>query len=355
MAAAVFGLVLLGLGEYARAGRLLSDDPRIAQALVGAGIAVLYAAAYGSHSLYGLIGSGAAAAAMLAITGAALGLSLRHGAPTAVMGLIGGFLTPALVGDSDSGPVPLLAYLGLLDLAIFLIAWRRGWTWLAAAAVTLSFLWSAFLLFLEPEDALASGQFVIALAIAASLARPGDGRSLGLIQPLLIGIVLLAFVAARTDLGFLGWLQFGALAAASLVLAALRKEYRAAPPVALALGLLVLLGKAGARTDPFVLEATAAEQRRIGQPAIGLHQQQRCGDPRRLQRFRNEALAAAQLDRLVGVELLDLAFVLAHSRENLVHAHGLRLRDLLLTQLCAASCTATRRLSAWCPSWCSAA
>ena len=38
------------------AGRL-ADDPRIAQALVGAGIAVLYATAYGSHVLYGLIDS----------------------------------------------------------------------------------------------------------------------------------------------------------------------------------------------------------------------------------------------------------------------------------------------------------
>ena len=60
IAAAVFGLVLLGLGEYARAGRLLSDDPRIAQALVGAGLVTLYATAYGSHILYGLIGAGVA-------------------------------------------------------------------------------------------------------------------------------------------------------------------------------------------------------------------------------------------------------------------------------------------------------
>ena len=35
-----------------------ADDPRIAQALVGAGIAVLYATAYGSHILYALIDTG---------------------------------------------------------------------------------------------------------------------------------------------------------------------------------------------------------------------------------------------------------------------------------------------------------
>ena len=133
--AALFGLALLGAGEYARAGRL-ADDPRIAQALVGAGLAVLYATAYGSHILYGLLGTGEAAAAMVAVTAAALVLSLRHGAPTAVMGLIGGFLTPLLVGNSDSGAVPLLAYLALLDLAVFvdrlaprLDLARRRWRW----------------------------------------------------------------------------------------------------------------------------------------------------------------------------------------------------------------------------------
>jgi hypothetical protein len=40
---------------------------------------------------------------MLLITAAALGLSLRHGAPTAVMGLIGGFATPLVVGDPQGG------------------------------------------------------------------------------------------------------------------------------------------------------------------------------------------------------------------------------------------------------------
>ncbi|MGE3396740.1 MAG: DUF2339 domain-containing protein, partial [Sphingomonas sp.] len=253
IAAALFGLALIGAGEVARAR--ITDDPRIAQALVGAGVAVLYATAYGSHILYGLIGSGAASAAMLAITGAALGLSLRHGAPTAVMGLVGGFLTPLLVGDPDAGAVPLLAYLGLLDLAIFLIAWRRGWTWLAASAVALSFVWSAFLLTQGRDDALAAGAFVLLLAVAASLARPGKGKELSLVQPLLIGLAQLAFLAARVDGGPVGWALFGALGAAAMVLAALRPEARLGPPAALALGLMILFLKAAGWRDPFAPEA----------------------------------------------------------------------------------------------------
>ncbi len=255
IAAALFGLGLIATGEYARAGKLFSDDPRFAQALVGAGVAVLYATAYGAYVLFGLIGTGAASAAMAAITAAALGLSLRHGAPTAIAGLAGGFVTPLLVGDPDASAVPLLAYLGLLNFAIFLVSWRRGWTWLATAAVLLSFGWSAFLLARSAEDALAAGAFVILLAIGAALVRPGGGRTLGLIQPLLIGIVQLAWLAARTDLGFLGWTLFGLLGLAAIVLALLRPEQRLAPPAALGLALIVLLGKAGAGMDPFVLRA----------------------------------------------------------------------------------------------------
>ena len=140
---------------------------------------MLYATAYGSHVLYGLIGTGTASAAMLAVTAAALVLSLRHGAPTAVMGLVGGFLTPLLVGDPDAGAVPLLAYLALLDLALFAIAWRRGWTWLAAAAVLLSFVWTGY----PAVPAAARTRSPRARSSSCSRSpprcvRPGEGRQL---------------------------------------------------------------------------------------------------------------------------------------------------------------------------------
>lgn len=253
--AAVFGFALLAAGEYARGGKLLADDPRIAQALVGAGIAVLYATAYGSHILYGLIDTGGAAAAMIAVTAAALVLSLRHGAPTAVMGLIGGFLTPLLVGNANAGAVPLLAYLALLDLAVFVIAWRRGWTWLAAAAVALSFVWTGYLLTRPPADALAAGLFVILLALGASLVRPGEGRQLKLIQPLALAAVQLAILVARTDLGLEAWALFGTLGAAAIALALLRAEYRPAPPVALVLALVLLAAKAATVEDAWAPSA----------------------------------------------------------------------------------------------------
>jgi len=256
--AALFGLLLVGAGEAARSRPAIAGDPRIAQALVGAGILVLYATAYGALQLYGLIGLGTASVLMVAITAGALGLSLRHGAPTAVMGLVGGFLTPLLVGDPNSGAVPLLAYLALLNGALFAVAQRRGWTWLAAGAAVLSFIWTGLLLFAERGDALAAGLFVVGLAIAASLARPGGGKELRLIQPAAIGLLQLAALVGRTDLGLPAWALFGTLALASLVLASRRPEYRLLPPFALALALLLLGARAFMGSDPLLLWVAAA-------------------------------------------------------------------------------------------------
>jgi len=248
--AAAFGLILLGAGEFARSRPGSALDPRIAQALVGAGILVLYAAPYGSLVLYGLISTGTASALMVMVTAVALILSLRHGAPTAVMGLAGGFATPLLVGDPDAGAVPLLAYLGLLDIALFTIAQRRGWTWLAAAAMVLSFAWTAWLMFAPVDDALAGGLFVVGLSIAASLARPGTGWQLDFLRPAGLGLIQLTLLVARTDLGAAAWGLFGALAAASILLSARRPEYRPLPAFALALALILLASKAFAIVDP---------------------------------------------------------------------------------------------------------
>ena len=274
IAAALFGVLLIGAGGYARSGRLLADDPRIGQALVGAGIAVLYAAAYGSYLLFGLIGSGTASILMLSITAAALGLSLRHGPPTALMGLVGGFLTPLLVGDTQAGALPVLLYLALLDAAIFAIAWRRGWGGLAAAAVAASFAWTGYFVLEPPRDALAAGIFAAVLGIAASLPKAREGRQLAFVQPAIIALAELAVLVARPDIGPVAWLLFGALAAASLPLSMLRAEHRAAPAAALALALVLIAFKAVSGDDPLLPWAAAAATLLFGGAAAPLARRQ---------------------------------------------------------------------------------
>ncbi|HEX4736977.1 MAG TPA: DUF2339 domain-containing protein [Allosphingosinicella sp.] len=250
--AAVLGVALIVGGEIARRQRGAELDPRIAQALVGAGILILYAAPYGALVLYQLISNGTATAAMVAVTAAALLLSLRHGPPTAVMGLAGGFAIPYLVGDRSHSAIPLLVYLALLDVALFGLAGRRGWTWLAAAASLVSFGWMVPLLFWAPEDALAGGVFILGLSLAASLVRAGAGWQLDFLRPAAIGLLQLALLVARNDLGIAAWGLFGALSLASFFLAIRRAEYRLVPPFALAAALVLLAAKTATLHQPFL-------------------------------------------------------------------------------------------------------
>jgi uncharacterized membrane protein len=251
--AALFGLTLLGLGEYARSRPGAVPDVRVAQALVGAAILVLYATAYGSFIVHHLIGRGTTSALLSMMTAVALILSLRHGAPTAVMGLAGGFATPLLVGDAQADAVPLLAYLALLDIALFAVASRRGWSWLVASGVLLSFAWTAVLIFAKPADNAAVGGFILIVSIAASLVRTGDGWQVEFIRPAAIGLVQLALLVAVTELDAPAWILFAALAVASFLLAPRRPEYRPIPALALGLALLLLAVKAASRTDPNVV------------------------------------------------------------------------------------------------------
>jgi uncharacterized membrane protein len=259
--AAVLGLVLIGAGEVARRGRLLSGDRRIAQGLIGAGIAVLYATVWGSHLLFALIGAGVAAAAMVLITAAAFVLALRHGAPTAALGLVGGFSTPLLAGDPEASALPVLAYLALLNGAIFTIALRRRWRWLVTAAVAASFAWTGFFILRPVEagyaasDALAAGFAAALLGTLASLPRAGP--LLSRLPPAIIASAEVALLVARGDAGVAGWLLFGAMAGVSLPLAALRPEQRSTPVAALAIALALLAFQAGLTEDPAVPWAAA--------------------------------------------------------------------------------------------------
>jgi uncharacterized membrane protein len=66
------------------------------------GVLVLYAAAYGAHVLYGPGQPARRVRPDGRVTVACLGLvAAAHGAPAAVMGLVGGFLTPVLVGQGS--------------------------------------------------------------------------------------------------------------------------------------------------------------------------------------------------------------------------------------------------------------
>ena len=273
IAAAIFGLLLLVGGEAARRNASFKDDPRVSQALVGAGLAVLYATVYGSYILHGFLSLGTASALMVALTAAALGLSLRHGAPTAALGLAGGFAVPLLVGER-LGALPLLGYLALLDLAVLGLALRRGWLWLAVMAVLGSFAWTVTLLFGPAGDAVMAGWFVLILGVAA--AAP-TSRTAILVPALVIAAVEIAMLVLRDDVGPAPWIQFGAVAAASLILSRLRVQEPWAPLLILLVGLVLIPLKAGLTDDPLLPFAAAALCLLFGGGALAIAIERRDG------------------------------------------------------------------------------
>lgn len=241
--AALFAALLVAGSEVARRLPATRDDPRIAQALAGAGIASAYGTLYIAAALYHLIAPLPAFVLMVAVTGLGLTLALRHGPPTAVLALAGGFVAPLVAGFDAAGIAPLLVYLALFTAALFGLAVHRGWAWLALAATASAFAWVNFLLFALGSDALAApAAFVVLLAVGAGLALPRAGVTPTWLRlaPLVAGLVQLLAFAPALDFSGLAWALYLTLAAASLILAWRDATYLPGALAALALTLLLL-------------------------------------------------------------------------------------------------------------------
>ena len=121
---AAVGLVMVTGGQrLARRGY-----PLYGQIVAGGGFAVLYIAVFAALSFYALIGRPAAFGLMVLITaGAALAADRHRSQGLAVFAVVGGFLTPFLVGSGENAQVTLLSYDALLAAGTMAMAARRGW------------------------------------------------------------------------------------------------------------------------------------------------------------------------------------------------------------------------------------
>ncbi|MGZ0708076.1 DUF2339 domain-containing protein [Coraliomargarita sp. W4R53] len=137
-----FGVLLCVAGFVIGIKSSLVANERIGQALSGAGIACLYFAAYAAVHLYGFLSSGQGFAVMLMVTVLAVVLSLKNGAPIAMLGLVGGFLTPWLMSGGLEDTVMLFGYLFLLFCGAQFLCVRRGWWGLMLGSLLGAYLWS---------------------------------------------------------------------------------------------------------------------------------------------------------------------------------------------------------------------
>jgi uncharacterized membrane protein len=142
-----FGFLLSGAGWVIGVKSSMLANERIGQALSGAGIACLYFAAYAAVHLYGFLTPGQGFIVMLGVTVMAVFLSLKNGAPIAMMGLVGGFLTPWLMSTGANDTVMLFAYLFLLFCGAQFLCVHRGWWGLLFVSLLGAYLWSVIVVF----------------------------------------------------------------------------------------------------------------------------------------------------------------------------------------------------------------
>lgn len=254
----LFGLLLLGGGHVIRGQEGFANGQRISQSLSGAGIALLYVSIYAASGLYALIPDLLGFIGMGAVTFAAVFLSLRHGPPIALLGLVGGFLTPALLGSQDPSAAPLFIYLYVIYSALMIVIRREEWWWLAIPSILGCFLW--FLVWLAtsytPGDSLWLGLFLIAVSATSvigsrntPLSEENDNQFrltlAAIFHYLGLGgsVILMGFLAYRSGFGFLEWSLFGLLSMGGIGLAfGDGRRYGFVPWLAMAVNLFMLFG-----------------------------------------------------------------------------------------------------------------
>lgn len=221
----LFAFALLGLGEW-----LLKRSAYVAAGLSASGVGVLYACFLAATNLYHLMPPVAGFALMAATTGLAVALSLRQGVLIAVLGLVGGFLTPVLISTGEARPGPLFAYLFLLEVGLLAVTRQRRWWPLSALTLLAAMGWvGAWLGFaFEPDHAIYLGLFIVASAAAFVVAwatahveeRSPSAAPAYLAQGALgLALAMAGALAGVAHYGTLEWCFLGLLGAGCLLLA----------------------------------------------------------------------------------------------------------------------------------------
>ncbi len=154
------GAGLHGAAEWLRRSR--GQNPVFASLAGGASI-VLYAALLAAFRLLPDTSPTLIFAAMALVSFATMALALKHGPVLAALGMLGGYLVPALVNTGSGNIAMALVYISILTLfSLWLLAYvQRRWLWLGVIGGSL--LWWAISLDVEPAAGVRS-LYLLALA-----------------------------------------------------------------------------------------------------------------------------------------------------------------------------------------------
>jgi hypothetical protein len=203
------------------------DFPALSQTLCATGVVILYAVTFACRSIYHFefFGPLPTFLLMALITTTAFLLAVRLDAlVVAILGMLGGFLTPILLSTGQDNPLGLFGYIAILDLGLIVVALVRRWHFLTALAALgtaiMQIGWAGK--FFVSGQYFAGNKIFIALAVpfgfnALWLAANGLAKSRGRINQWLSGSSLglialaLAFTAWFLDFPPLAqrpWLMF---------------------------------------------------------------------------------------------------------------------------------------------------
>src|SRR6266567_2454281 len=143
-----------------------------AQTLCATGILVLYTVTFACRSYYHFAFFGLIPTLLLMtlITAVAFLLAVRLNAiVVAVLGIAGGFVTPALLSTGQDRPLGLFVYIALLDVGLLALAQRKGWNGLptlgAVGTALMQFAWVGT--FFIPEKYFAGNKVLVVMAVFA--------------------------------------------------------------------------------------------------------------------------------------------------------------------------------------------
>lgn len=172
----LMGLVLVGGGEWLRRHPThglarFAPGSYVPQALTAAGLFTAFAAIYAAYGLYDLLSALVAFAALALIALAGFALSLLQGPFVALLGLIGGLVTPLLVDTDAPSALGLFSYVALIVAACLAVVRYMRWWWLAFAAIAGAAAWVLVWYAVEhsPADVFVVGAFLLALAAMSLL------------------------------------------------------------------------------------------------------------------------------------------------------------------------------------------
>ena len=119
----VLGAILAGLGYW-----LEARMRNFAHILLGTGLGAWYISLYAMTMIYNLVPTSIGFVMVCGVTIAGIALALRFNTQSlAVFAMVGGFLTPFLLGSSDTSPHAFFIYLLLLNAVMFVVSWYKPW------------------------------------------------------------------------------------------------------------------------------------------------------------------------------------------------------------------------------------